>query len=69
MKKQFIVKGTHCKSCKMLIEDVASEISGIQSCEVNYETGETVVEHDENIVWEKFKEEIEKLGDYKVEGI
>ncbi len=69
MKTILTIKGTHCHSCKALIEDVASEITGIQSCNVNFQTGNTEIIHDENVDWNKFKEEVEKLGNYKVEGI
>ena len=33
------VNGMHCKSCEMLIKDEISEISGIQSVEVDHKTG------------------------------
>lgn len=61
------IQGTHCKACKALIEDVCSEIPGIHSSNVNYETGETIIEHDENLNFENLKNEIQGLGDYKVE--
>lgn len=63
----FRIKGTHCKACKALIEDVCNEIPGIHSSNVNYETGETIVEHDGNLNFENLKNEIQSLGDYKVE--
>ncbi len=69
MEKQFIIKGTHCHSCKVLIEDVLGEISGVHSSEVNVKTGETKISHDGSLDWTLVKEEIEKLGDYRVEGI
>jgi len=61
------IKGTHCNSCKLLIEDVCKEIKGATSCVVNFETGETKIEHDESFDWETFKKEVESLGNYKVE--
>jgi len=61
------IKGTHCNSCKILIEDVCKEIKGATSCSVNFETGETKIEHDESFDWKAFKKEIEALGNYKVE--
>lgn len=60
------IKGTHCNACKTLIEDVAKDIKGVQSCNVNFQTGETVVDHDENIDWQEVKKEIEDLGEYKL---
>lgn len=61
------IKGTHCKACKALIEDVASEIDGIKSCNINFETGETVVEHEEGFDWSHFKAEVDSLGEFTVE--
>jgi len=66
MKTTLIIKGTHCNSCKMIIEDICKEIPGIKSCNVNFETGITEIEHEENVDWQKFKKEVESLG-YKVE--
>lgn len=63
-----IIKGTHCNACKMLIEDVCKDIPGVQICTVNFQTGETVVEHDKNIDWERFRKEVEELGEYKIES-
>ena len=62
------IKGTHCTACKLLIEDVCKDIPGVASCTVNFQTGETVVRHDESIDWKRFQAEIEELGEYKVES-
>lgn len=67
MKTTLTIKGTHCNACKALIEDVCSEINGIHSCSVDFSTGKTEIEHDENVDWEKLKREIESVGKYKVE--
>lgn len=61
-----IIQGTHCTACKALIEEVCTEIPGIKSCAVNFQTGETVIEYDENLDWREFKKEIEGLGQYKI---
>lgn len=60
------IKGTHCPSCKALIEDVASETPGITSCVVDYATGKTEIEHDDTVDWNKFTNEVQSLGDYTV---
>lgn len=66
MRTAITIQGTHCNACKMLIEDVCTEIQGVKSCAVNFQTGETVVEHEENLDWRAFKKEIESLGKYKL---
>ncbi len=60
------IQGLHCAACKTLIADVCSEISGVHSTNVDSKTGETVIEHDENLNLENLKKEIEGLGDYHV---
>lgn len=67
MKTILIVKGTHCRACKALIEDVSHEIPGIQSCVIDYQTGQTEIDHDQSFNFGLFKKEIEVLGDYQVE--
>jgi copper chaperone CopZ len=66
MQTTLIIKGTHCKSCKILIEDVCKEIKGAKACTVNFENGETNIKHDESFDWQAFKKEVEGLGNYTV---
>ncbi len=66
MKTVITVKGTHCNSCKILIEEVCSEMSGVKSCSADFKTGKTVIEHDGKLDLKKVKKEIEGLGEYKV---
>ncbi len=66
MKTAFIVKGTHCNSCRLLIEDVCKEITGVKSCTVDVKSGKVVIEHDVPLDLNKLKKEIEQLGEYKV---
>lgn len=66
MKTIVIVKGTHCQSCRALIEDVCKDIPGVKSCNVDFKTGKTVIEHEEKLDMKRIKKEIENLGQYKV---
>lgn len=66
MKTTFTVKGTHCNACKLLIEEVCTEFTGIKSCLVDFKTGKTTIEHDQPINIKKLSQEIESLGEYKV---
>lgn len=61
------IKGTHCKSCKLLIEDVCKDIKGVKLCQVDFQTGKTVIEHDESFDLNLFRREVEGLGQYKIE--
>lgn len=68
-KTTIIIQGTHCNSCKVLIEDVLSEITGVKSSTVDFTTGKTEIEHDETLDWDTVKQEVASLGDYKVVGV
>ncbi|HIH05344.1 TPA: heavy-metal-associated domain-containing protein [Candidatus Woesearchaeota archaeon] len=67
MKKAFRVKGTHCRACKALIEDVCGDILGVKRCTVDFGTGNMVVEYEGKPDWNALKKEIESLGKYTVE--
>ena len=56
MKIDLRIKGIHCQSCKMLIEDALEDL-GVESSNVNPEKGTAVIEFDQNKVTE---EEIRK---------
>ena len=38
------ITGTHCSACKKLIERKILEISDVTNVNVNFETGETIIE-------------------------
>lgn len=65
----FNVKGMHCNSCKMLIEDVCKDVPGVQDCSVDFESGRATVTHDGSVDSSRLKKEIEALGEYKIEEI
>lgn len=66
MKTILTVKGMHCESCKMLIEDACKDIKGIKSCKVDFKTGKLELEHEKPIDLNLIKKEIKSLGDYEV---
>lgn len=66
MKTIMTIKGTHCNSCKMLIEDICKDVAGVKSCTVDFKTGKTTIEHEAATDLKKIKFEIERAGDYKV---
>lgn len=67
MKTVIKIKGTHCQSCKMLIEDICSEFKEIKSSVLDFKTGRLVIEHNEKFDLSKLKKEIKKLGNYSIE--
>lgn len=69
MQTTFKVTGMHCESCKALIEDVANEVGGVQSCTVDQITGSGIIEHDDSFDFATFAKEIEGLDTYTVEKI
>lgn len=65
MKKEFNVKGMHCKSCEMLITDSLEGLDGVKNVKASAKDGKVIVEHnsvDESLM----KKAIESEG-YKVE--
>jgi len=67
MKTIFTIKGTHCNACKILIEEVCLEFTGINSCLVDFKTGKTIIEHEPTIDFKKLGRELELLGKYKIQ--
>lgn len=68
MQTTFTIKGMHCASCKKLIESVSKDVTGIESADVNFETGLLTLTHDESADIQKVKAEILSLGDeYTIE--
>lgn len=66
----FIIKGMHCQSCATLIEGELMDLSGVKSAKVDYKFGKATVVYDENLVNESdFIQVVEKLGNYRMEGI
>jgi copper chaperone len=59
------VKGMHCKSCSMLIEDALEDL-GVKS-KVDSDKGTAIVEFDENKVSEEAIKKAIKAEGYKVE--
>ena len=49
MMKQIIlgVKGMHCRSCEVLIEDALGELDGVESVKISHQEGIVKVEFDE----------------------
>ncbi|MFC1678290.1 sulfite exporter TauE/SafE family protein [Patescibacteria group bacterium] len=62
-KIKFKITGTHCQSCKTLIETEIDVLPGVKSINVNYATGATDMELDEaKISKDKIFKAIKKLG-------
>lgn len=67
MKTTLNIKGTHCHACKALIEDVCQDDKSVSSCTVDFTTGKTEIEHNDDFDLEVLKKEIESVGAYTVE--
>lgn len=66
MKTTITIKGTHCASCKALIEDVCKDDKNISSCSVDFKTGKTEIEHNDEFSLDHLKKEVEGLGNYQM---
>lgn len=66
VKRELIVEGVHCKSCKRLIEEDVSAVPGVDGVEADFVKGRVIVEFDGlNETLEKIRSAIRKLG-YKL---
>lgn len=60
------IAGTHCRACQTLLEEVASEQPGVQTCSVDFTTGHTVIEHDVGFNPAEFARAVNELGPYQL---
>lgn len=64
------IPGIHCPSCAALIKDVSSEFSAIKNAEVDIDTKNVTLDHDESLDMQKWTDEIEALDEkYKVHPV
>lgn len=66
-KKTFTVKGMTCHACKKIIEMTASDFPEITKCDVDFQTGNGFVEYENDFDIEKFRKEINQMGQYRLE--
>lgn len=70
MKTTVSIPGIHCPSCAALIKDVSADFPQIQNVDVNIDAKQATLEHDDNLDFQKWAEEIHTLGDsYTVKKI
>lgn len=67
MKTTVKIKGMHCESCKLLLEDICYDIPGVIRCEANVEQGTLKIEHERPLDQSVLKQEIETVEEYNVE--
>ena len=61
------VKGMHCASCEMLIEDALEEQAGVDNIKTSFKEGSVKVEYDEKKINQKDIETLITNEGYKVE--
>ncbi|MFH1332555.1 MAG: heavy-metal-associated domain-containing protein [archaeon] len=67
MKAILQVKGMHCRSCEMLIEESVKELEGVEKIKVDHQKGQALISYDERkITLGAIKMAIIKEG-YKVD--
>lgn len=57
------IPGIHCASCAALIKDVSGDFPAIQSVDVNVDTKNVTIDHDEHFDMQKWSDEIESLDE------
>jgi copper chaperone CopZ len=66
MKTVLTITGMHCQACQALIEEVCNNVAGIVRCHVNLNERNAEIEHERTLNFHLLKQEIERLGPYKV---
>ena len=66
METTLAVKGMHCNSCKLLIEDAVSGIAGVTHVHANFKTGVVNVTHTTDAVLPTIKQVI-RLEGYSID--
>lgn len=69
-KLKFQIKGMHCNSCAVLIEEKLKGLPGVASARVNFDSRKGVVVFDQNRTGERdIEKAAENVGDYEIEKI
>lgn len=58
------INGMHCKACKMLVEDILNEQTGIQGATVNFKNETVTFETESNNSRELMENLNEKIGQH-----
>jgi copper chaperone len=65
--KTYKVSGMSCNHCVMHVKNAVTELSGVESCDVNLEKGSMTVRYDEvKVDYNDLKEAVEQAG-YEME--
>lgn len=64
------IPGIHCAACASLIKDVSSDFPAIKQIDVNIDTKQVTLDHDETLDMARWTNEVESLDEkYKVQPI
>lgn len=64
-KEQFIIKGMHCASCALTIEQALMKVPGVQKATVNFATEKATIESDDYVAQEALLDAVNATG-YKL---
>lgn len=68
MTKKLLIEGMSCAHCVKHVEDALNEIKGVTSAKANLEEKNALVELNQDISYDTFREAIEEVG-YELTGI
>lgn len=61
-KKTYFIKGMHCASCELLIEDEVTKIPGVKKCKVNFRNGIAEISSNTQLKLQDVQNAIEEAG-------
>lgn len=56
------IKGMHCNSCELLIEEEVKQVHGVKSCKVNYSKGRAVISYEGQFDMQGIQAAVEEAG-------
>lgn len=65
-KKIVPIRGMHCRSCELLLEDAIGNVQGVTKVKVNFHKGHAAVEYGEDIPSQKEIENVVKEAGYEI---
>jgi copper chaperone CopZ len=66
MKKEFDIKGMHCKACEEILKEGVGELKGVSSVKASATSGKLIVDFNDNETTEKQISDVVAKEGYKV---
>ena len=69
MIKSFTISGMTCSSCALIIKDAFKDIVNENKISINHITGETIIETENEVDFNKFRDALKRYPKYQIESL